>query len=260
MASNNHETSGFSSPEFWRNTGFAAVAAAVAVAVENNPPFIGWLVVAALICFGVAGLHPRLKRWLAVHPWLFGIPVAVFSLLFVAGGVYFAVSGKIADPVDNVDEVARGHALAAQQQVASLNASVSGLSGQLAAAMKFQEQDKVTRETAQKAAAAQSERRQKERDAVSGFLDEGNKIRAIADSVTPYPPDLPAKTQQWFKTTLEGLRKIDPSYAAMFNSATGNFYSRTIDGKSIPQANENLWNNVTHKTDALARILEMMPR
>jgi hypothetical protein len=106
----------------------------------------------------------------------------------------------------------------------------------------------------------QLDERQKllDRETLSRFLAEGNSIKAECDSLEDRPY-LNAKASKWASDTSNALRSIDDSYAARFEGTAGVSYSRSIGGKALPKMNEDVWNFVNIRTDALARILESMP-
>jgi hypothetical protein len=101
-------------------------------------------------------------------------------------------------------------------------------------------------------------RRRRDRAQVGAFLEEGNKIKARCDSVEPLP-NLAAHADKWAAETAAGLKAIDPSYAARFEGATGLTYTRTINDQPLPKINNDVWNWVNVRTEALSRILETMP-
>jgi hypothetical protein len=242
-------------------TGAAGWAVGVS-GVEDNPRFAILLGAVACLLFLAAENYGGLKSWRKASSKSFWAVAVVLVVGFGYGGFYLAVHYN-APRSTTVDEVARSQSASAIKDAADvkadLGAKLAALDAQVKSAMQFQEKEKEVREQRDKAEAIERQKREQNRAAVGGVLAAGNRIREAADSLVERP-ELQARTQQWYKETLEGLTKIDASYAAMFASATGGYYTRNHGGKPLPQANVNLWNNVTHKTEALSRILETMPR
>lgn len=100
--------------------------------------------------------------------------------------------------------------------------------------------------------------RKQNREKVAEFLLAGISIKNACDSLQSHP-ELKPEATQWAVQTAIGLRAIDASYAARFQGAAGNSYSRSIDGNSVPSDNNQLWNWINVRTDALDRILDSMP-
>ena len=101
------------------------------------------------------------------------------------------------------------------------------------------------------------EKRKENRLKVGRFLNEGSLIKAECDSLEERPY-LQAKAIKWANETIKGLESIDASYAPRFQDRTGPMYGN-IGGKALPQINEQVWNWVNLRTEALNRILETMP-
>jgi hypothetical protein len=98
----------------------------------------------------------------------------------------------------------------------------------------------------------------KDQQTVAEFLEQGNALKAACDSLQERQ-DLVEIANQWGAGTYKALEKINLSYAARFQAATGPTYSRDLGGKLLPQVNVNVWNWLNIRTDALSRILETMP-
>lgn len=102
------------------------------------------------------------------------------------------------------------------------------------------------------------EQRKKNRQMVSVFLGKGTDIRNECDSLEERPY-LEGKAIRWAEETEKGLRAIDASYAERFKSASGLSYGRNIGGQPSPRKNNDVWNWVNWRIDALNRIFETMP-
>ncbi len=101
--------------------------------------------------------------------------------------------------------------------------------------------------------------RKRNRLFVGQFLAAGNAIKEECNSLES-KPYLDGKAVKWANDTAKELQSIDPSFTAMFQSASGGSYARSIGGKPLPPINDQVWNWVNIRTDALNRILESMPR
>ena len=194
--------------------------------------------------------------WLPTLYAKFGVPYPKlsFAVVFVIGG-FIAIGGwwlvgadyqrqETSQKATNdlQKEVARLSGI--PDQVTRLSTRIDGIQGVNA------ETERKQRELA--------EQRRKNRNVVGDFLARGNAIKDECTSLAA-KPELEEKAYQWAKQTSTGLAQIDKSYAGRFQGASGLSYSRSIGNQPLPQINNNVWNWVNQRTDALTRILESMP-
>lgn len=93
------------------------------------------------------------------------------------------------------------------------------------------------------------------RSTVGQLLTQGNGLKAACDSLTD-KPELENQAIAWANQSLAALKKIDPSYAALFEQPSGQEYNRYVNNQAIPTDLNHVWNFVNLRTDVLARILQ----
>ena len=189
------------------------------------------LPICAAIVFGVCILNPFKFDWQQRLALFVAISAFAYFIAHTAHRPKTMVSAKAA-PDPRIDVL--------EQQVGNLKAQQEWLRAK-----------QVEAET-------QRKKRQEAREQITKRLIAGNNLKAACDSLQEVR-QIDAKALDWNNQTVKTLQSIDSSFVARFQNPNGPTYSRSVNGKQVPVMNEQIWNYLNMRTEALGRILETLP-